>query len=447
MYICIQSLGCPKNFVDSEVICGSLLEKQYSITNDLLAADLAIINTCSFIQPAVEESIEAILEAVHLKEVGRLKYIIVAGCLSQRYQQNELMDSFPEVDAFIGIDQISEIGDIIHNIKNGKKMFKVTEKPNYVYNGESPRLVMTPNHYAYLKISEGCNNLCTYCLIPRIKGIYRSRPIESILAEAQNMVKRYPLKELILIAEDTTYYGTDLYGKPALSVLLNSLTKTFKEEDIKIRILYTHPAHYTDELVKVIARNPLILPYLDVPLQHISDSILEKMNRKVNKKGIIRLIEKLHGEIPDLTIRTTFIVGFPGETDEDFNELCQFVSEYKFKKVGVFPFYREVECKASQYPGQLTKKLKNQRVNQLMKIQKNISLEHQQKEVGKIKKVLIDGVSDKNERLLTGRSYGEAPEIDGSIFIENGLLEDIGKWINVEIKRAYPYDLIGRKSD
>jgi len=453
MRISIQSLGCPKNFVDSEVICGYLWEKNYTLTNEIENSDVAIINTCSFIQPAVEESVDAILRAVRLKEEGKLQYIIVAGCLSQRYKQQDLLQSLPEVDAFIGVDEISRIAEIIKQLKKRNTIFQVHSSPCFIYDEKSPRFLLTPRHYAYLKIAEGCNNGCTYCLIPSIKGRYRSRTIESVIAEAENLVSSYPLKEIILIAEDTTYYGTDLYGKPSLADLLQRLVQLVQEieqtdqekQGICIRILYTHPAHYDDRLIETIAQNSMICPYLDIPLQHISDAVLKRMNRKVGQKEIFALIKKLRDRIPGLTLRTTFITGFPGETDVDFQELYDFILEYRFEKIGVFPFYNETECSASRLSRHVPEKIKKDRLDKLMKLQQKIALEHQTAQIGMKMRILIDEVSGKNNKILVGRSCAEAPEIDGNIFVSKGNHQDIGKWVDVKITKAYPYHLEGEK--
>ncbi len=447
MRISIQSLGCPKNFVDSEVIAGYLLEHNYTLTNDMENCDIVLINTCSFIEPAVEESIDNILEAASLKKEGKVKYIVVAGCLSQRYKQQELVKSLPEVDAFVGIDGVPYIADILKKVIRGEKAFQVNPEPCYIYDNNSPRFLFTPGHYAYIKIAEGCNNICTYCLIPHIKGRYRSRTVESIFSEAQSLVARYPIKEIILIAEDSTYYGTDLYGVPSLADLLEKLTELAWSAENRIRILYTHPAHYNERLIDILAKNKLFCPYLDIPLQHINNSILKKMNRKIGKEEIIALISKLRKRIPDLTLRTTFIVGFPGETESDFEELCDFVQECKFEKVGVFKYYNEPDCYANRYSEHVPEKIKKERLDRLMTIQQKIALTHQGEKIGKRIKVLIDGFYENRENILVGRSCGEAPEIDGNILIMNGQKKNIGNWVTVEINKAYPYHLEGKIVD
>lgn len=447
MRISIQSLGCPKNFVDSEVIAGYLLKHQYTITNDLEQCDIALINTCSFIEPAVEESIDNIIEAINLKKEGKIHYIMVAGCLPQRYNRQELVKSLPEIDAFIGIDQIPDIADILKRVIKGEKTFQVNLNPSYLYNENSPRFLFTPGHYAYIKIAEGCNNACTYCLIPHIKGPYRSRTIESVFLEARSLVDRYPLKEIILIAEDTTYYGKDLYGELSLAELLKRLTELNWSRENRIRILYTHPAHFNDKLINCLAENELFCPYLDIPLQHINNSILKRMNRKIGKDEIITLIEKLRRRIPDLTLRTTFVVGFPGESDADFQELCDFVQDYKFEKVGVFKYYNEADCYASKYPEQVPERVKKERLDRLLSIQQKIALTHQERKIGKKVKVLVDGFYESEGKILAGRSCAEAPEIDGNILILNGKKKDIGNWVEVEISKAYPYHLESKIRD
>lgn len=443
MRICIQSLGCPKNLVDSEVIGGSLLKDNYTLTNNREECEIIIINTCSFIQPAVEESVDAILQAALLKKEGKVKYVVVAGCLPQRYLQQELRDALPEVDGFLGVDKITQIPEIIEKIIRNEKPYQVNLKPCFLYNEHSPRFLFTPGHYSYLKIAEGCNNTCSYCLIPHIKGTYRSRTIESVFNEAQNLIESYPLKEIILIAEDITYYGTDIYGKPSLVKLLQKLNQLKWPAENRIRLLYTHPAHYNDELIDFLAENKRICPYLDLPLQHISDTVLQKMNRKVYKNDIITLVKKLRKMIPGLTLRTTFIAGFPGETEADFEELCNFVQEYQFEKMGVFPYYNEPDCPANKFPGQITQKVKKTRLDRLMKIQQKITLKQQQSKIGKEIKILIDGFSKKRHNLLIGRSCAEAPEIDGHILVFNGKETDIGNWVKVKITRAFPYHLEG----
>ncbi|MBA3062052.1 MAG: 30S ribosomal protein S12 methylthiotransferase RimO, partial [Atribacteria sp.] len=334
MRIGIKSLGCPKNFVDSEVICGKLREKGYQISEKIDNSDIVIINTCSFIRDAVEESIEEILNLVKLKKEGKIKHIIVTGCLPQRYKDDNLNQELPEVDAFLGVGDLLKIDIVVKNILQGEQIFKVSPKPNFLYDYNTPRTILTPQHYAYIKISEGCQNNCSYCLIPQIRGNHRSRKMEDIIEEVKLLSKKQKLCEIILIGQDTTLYGIDLYGEYKLAELLKKLSLLELNNLKWIRLLYTHPTYYNDELIEVIANYPKICPYLDLPLQHISDKILKRMNRPIKKSNVISLINKLRDRIPNLTLRTTFMVGFPGETDQDFEELLDFVKEFRFERLG-----------------------------------------------------------------------------------------------------------------
>jgi len=325
MQIGIKSLGCPKNFVDSEVICGKLRENGYQISKKIENSDIVIINTCSFIRDAVEESIEEILNLVKLKEEGKIKHIIVTGCLPQRYKDDNLNLELPEVDAFLGVGNLLDIDSVIKRVLAGEQVYKVCPEPKFLYNHNTPRTILTPRHYAYIKISEGCQNNCSYCLIPQLRGNYRSRKTVDIIDEVKILSEKQDLSEIILIGQDTTLYGIDLYGEYKLAELLKKLSFLELNNLRWIRLLYSQPAHYNDELIEVIANSPKICPYLDLPLQHISDKILKRMNRPVKKDYVISLINKLRDRIPNLTLRTTFIVGFPGETDKDFEELLSFV--------------------------------------------------------------------------------------------------------------------------
>jgi ribosomal protein S12 methylthiotransferase len=334
MKIGIKSLGCPKNFVDTEVICGKLKEKGYQISEEIYNSDIVIINTCSFIRDAVEESIEEILNLVKLKKEGKIKHIIVTGCLPQRYKDDNLNQELPEVDAFLGVGDLLEIDETIKSVLQGAQIYKVSSEPKFLYNHHTPRMILTPQHYAYIKISEGCQNNCSYCLIPQLRGNYRSRKMEDIIEEVKMLSEKQNLSEIILIGQDTTLYGIDLYGEYKLAELLKKLSLLELNSLKWIRLLYTHPTHYDDELIEVIANYPKICPYLDLPLQHISDKILKRMNRPIKKRNVISLINKLRDRIPNLTLRTTFMVGFPGETDKDFKELLNFVKEFRFERLG-----------------------------------------------------------------------------------------------------------------
>ncbi|MEA1940335.1 MAG: 30S ribosomal protein S12 methylthiotransferase RimO, partial [Candidatus Caldatribacteriota bacterium] len=444
MQIGIRSLGCPKNLVDSEVICGKLIEKGHQISGEINNADIVIINTCSFIKDAVEESLEEILNIVKLKKEGKIKHIIVTGCLPQRYIKDNLKDELPEVDAFIGISELLEIDKVIKKVLQDNQISKVNDNPNFLYNHTTPRTILTPKHYAYIKISEGCNNNCTYCLIPKIRGNYRSRKMEDIIEEVKMLSERQKFSEIILIGQDTTLYGHDIYGEYKLAELLKKLS-LLKLENLKwIRVLYTHPAHYNDELIEVMANYPKICPYLDVPLQHISDRILKKMNRKIKKSDIIFLINKLREKIPNLVLRTTFIVGFPGETESDFNELLNYVKEVKFDRLGAFSYSREEGSAAYSFSQQIPLKVKKKRLGKLMLAQQEISKKLNNSYLGSEKEILIDEIALDDKCRAIGRTISDAPDIDGKIIVETDKAE-VGEFIKVKITDASEYDLYGEK--
>ncbi len=442
MRIGIKSLGCPKNLVDTEVICGKLEEKGHKISGQINNSDLVIINTCSFIRDAVEESIEEIFSAVKLKKEGKIKYLIVAGCLPQRYKDNNLSQELPEVDAFLGVGDLLEIDEIIEKVLQGEQIFQVNHKPDFLYNYITPRTVLTPQHYAYIKISEGCQNNCSYCLIPKIRGSYRSRKMEDIIEEVKMLSEKQNLSEIILIGQDTTLYGIDLYGEYKLAELLKKLSLLELKNLKWIRLLYTHPLHYNDNLIEVIANYPKICPYLDLPLQHISDKILKKMNRPIEKKYIISLIKKLRDKIPNLTLRTTFMVGFPGETDQDFEELLNFVKEVRFEKLGAFVFSKEEGTPAYNFPQQIPLRIKKERLEKLMVTQQKISKEINCSYLGKEVEVLVNEISSGKSKLAIGRTQADAPEIDGKVIIKTDKAW-IGEFIKVNIIETSEYDLVG----
>ena len=445
MRIGIKSLGCPKNLVDSEVICGKLREKGYKIDGKINNSDIVIINTCSFIRDAVEESIEEIFNLIKLKKEGKIKHIIVTGCLPQRYKDDNLNQEFPEVDAFLGVGDLFEIDNVIESVLQGEQIYKICPEPKFLYNHNSPRTILTPKHYAYIKISEGCRNNCSYCLIPKIRGNYRSRKIEDIVEEVKMLSEKQNLSEIILIGQDTTLYGIDLYGEYKLAELLKKLSLLELNNLKWIRLLYTHPAHYNDELIEVIANYPKICPYLDLPLQHISDKILKRMNRPVKKDYIIPLINKLRDRIPNLTLRTTFMVGFPGETDQDFKELLSFVKEFRFERLGAFIFSREEGTPAYDFPQQIPMRIKKERLKKLMLTQQSISKEINSFYMGKEVEVLIDEIKSGRPKIAIGRTKGDAPEIDGKVVIR-GDKTKVGKFIKVKVIEASEYDLAGEIS-
>lgn len=433
----IISLGCPKNRVDSEVILGQLQKEKYTISDDTSQCDIFIINTCGFIESAKQESIDTILEIAELKKTAKLKYLIVAGCLAQRYGE-ELFNSLPEADGIIGTDVFPEIVAIIEEIKKGKRVI-CTERGEPI-KCAYPRVLTTPKHYAYLKIAEGCNNCCSYCIIPKIRGTYKSKPFEAVIEEAKTLAQR-GIKELILVAQDTTLYGKDLYGKLRLPELLRELSKI---PGIQwIRLMYMYPNSFTDELIECFASLPKLVKYVDIPLQHASNRVLKEMNRNDTKEDVGNLLKKLRAKVPGIVIRTTFIVGFPGETEQDFQELCDFVEEQKFENAGVFQYSKEEGTFAGGRKDQIAKKIKEKHYNTLMSLQAKISETNNQKLEGKIFDVIIEGYSEEDKNLAYGRFYGQAPEIDGNIFIENVKNIPVGEFVRVKITQGFAYEIVG----
>lgn len=435
----IESLGCPKNEVDGERMEVLLSERGYKITEDQNQADILILNTCGFIQSAKEESIEEIFNLVALKNQDRKKKIILCGCLAQRYP-DELWRKIPELGALFGISEIDKVDGICSSVLKGEKVFKVSlpERNNGV--GKTKRTA--PKYpYAYIKIGDGCDNLCSYCAIPTIRGRFRSKRMEDILDEVRQLTGM-GVKEIDLVAQDTTLYGIDLYGEKRLPQLLSSLSQISKLK--WIRLLYTHPAHFSDELIDQIASNPKVCKYVDLPLQHVSDEILNRMNRRVERKDIGQLISKLRERIPDITLRTSFIVGFPGEKKRNFEELLKFVEGVRFDKLGAFPYSKEEGTKAYNFKGHLSSKLKQERLEQLMLIQQRIVFEKNQAKIGKTFTVLIDAKSEEGNGYFLGRSSAEAPEVDGVILVKGDRLK-IGKFVKAKIVDWSDYDLIGER--
>ena len=415
----IETLGCPKNLVDSEVIVSNIKDVGYELTPDPKKAEILIVNTCGFIQPAKEESIDVILDFVRLKKEGKCKTLIVVGCLVQRYQ-GELIKSMPEVDHFFGLEDISEIRHIL----NSQKTF------------EDKRFILTPKHYAYLRISDGCENFCSYCAIPFIRGPVRSKPINEIVDEAQQLVDQ-GVKEIIVIAQDIGNYGVDTYGESRLNELLLALDKI---NDLRwLRLLYVNPQHITKEFLLTIKSSNKICKYLDIPIQHISDNILKKMNRKTSKNDIMQSLEIIHNLVPELSIRTTFIVGFPGETNEDFEGLYDFVQKQRFDRLGAFTYYQEEGTKAASLPDQVPEHIKQKKYEKLMKAQKNISQDRLEKFIGKKLSVIID--KKIKPKIYECRSEFDAPDIDGIVFLEEADV-NVGDIVEVEIVDSLEYDLI-----
>lgn len=435
MKVGFVSLGCPKNQLDTEVMLYELVEAGYEITPDETEADVVIINTCGFIESAKKESIDNILDIAWLKEHRSLKGIIVTGCLAERYRDS-ILEEFPEVDAVLGVGSIHNIKGAVACVLDGKKY--TSYEPNDCVRLGGDRVLTTPDYAAYLKIAEGCDNRCAYCAIPSIRGRFRSRTMEDIVNEAKDL-ERLGVKELSIVAQDITRYGQDIYGSYKLAELLHKITE---ETNIEwIRLLYCYPDKITDELIAEIRDNDRILKYIDLPMQHISDSVLKAMNRHGDGAMIKDVVAKLRREIPDIVIRTTFIVGFPGETDEDFEQLCNFVNEQKFERVGVFTYSREEGTVAYDMP-QIDEQIKIDRMDILMRDQLVINEEYNRKKIGKTIRVLCEDYDPVSESHF-GRSEADAPEIDGKIYFKSEKRIAAGTFVDVKINDVIDYDLYG----
>ena len=432
------SLGCPKNQVDAEIMLAALDEKGFEIVDYLDGADAVIVNTCGFIDDAKKESIENILDAVQLKKDGVVKKVIVAGCLSQLYK-TEIHKEIPEVDAVIGIGANEQIADIVRQVIKGDVLSLFPPRSELPLNGK--RLLTTPDYWSYLKIADGCSNCCSYCAIPSIRGAFRSRKMEEILDEAATLAKS-GTKELVLIAQDTTAYGLDIYNRLALPELLGKLSKI---EGIEwLRLMYCYPDRVTEELIETIARNTKILHYIDLPVQHINDKILQAMNRRCSGAGIKKLITLMREKIPDIIIRTTLITGFPGEGEDEFEELAVFVNETEFDRLGCFAFSPQSSTPAADLPGQVENETKKHRSELIMQDQFEIMNRKNENSIGKIYKVLVEGYDNYSDSYY-GRSYMDAPEIDNKIHFTSADGHNEGEFVQVEIFGVSEYDLLGRK--
>ena len=451
MNVGFVSLGCSKNLIDTECLIGIFKDNRFQIVNEEEKADILVINTCGFIESAKEEAINTILEMAEYKK-QRCQYLIVMGCLVQRYYE-ELVKALPEVDLFIKIEDYDKLWDKIEDLlkrgivqkekkKTSKKITEIPQMPMFTEQEFLNRTITTGNNYAYIKIGEGCSNKCTYCAIPYIRGPFASRKMEDILEEA-NMLAKKGIKELIVIAQDTTKYGMDIYGESKLAELLEKLTKI---EGIHwVRFLYAYPEGITEQLIHVVANNDKIANYFDIPIQHISDSVLKRMNRKTNKAQIENLLETIRKNIPDVVLRTSLIVGFPGETKEDFEELKEFVKVAKFDKLGTFMYSKEDGTPAEKLPNQIHGNTKKARYNQIMQIQQEISKEIQSKKMGKIYEVLVEDMSFDGKYYI-GRTMQDVPEMDGIVYIKNETdkkpEEIVNHFINCKVTEVSDYDLI-----
>lgn len=437
MKILFVSLGCDKNLVDSEMMLGMLADKGFYFTDDESEADIAVVNTCCFIGDAKEESINTLLELSSLKDSGQLKALIAAGCLAQRYRE-EIQKEIPQVDAIVGTTAIEDIAAAVEEVLAGEHKNHYKEINAKPLTGKK-RVVTTGGHFAYLKIAEGCDKHCTYCIIPRVRGSFRSVPMESLVEEAKQLAEG-GVKELILVAQETTLYGMDLYGRKMLPELLRRLAGI--SGIYWIRILYCYPEEITDELIETIAQEPKVCHYLDIPIQHASDSILKRMGRRTTGAELQEMIGRLRDRIPDICLRTTLISGFPGESQEDFEELYRFVNQMEFDRLGVFPYSQEEDTPAAAMPGQVPEEIKAARRDELMELQQEIAFEKAEDMVGRVLTVMIEGKMPEEDAYVA-RTYRDAPNVDGYLFLNTTAELMTGDFVRVLVTGSNEYDLIG----
>jgi len=436
--VSLVSLGCPKNLVDAEVMLGHLPPERFEIVLDEAEADVIIVNTCSFIKEAKEESVETILDVADYKNTGNCKLLVVSGCLPQRYR-DELAGELPEVDLFMGTADAPRIIELLESGLAGGGQVEAVGLPEYLYDHTTPRVKSSPHYSAYVKIAEGCANHCSYCIIPQLRGMLRSRTIPSVVEEVRNLVAQ-GVREINLIAQDITAFGADREDGTRIEDLLRDLVKI--EELTWVRLLYAYPDGISDELIELMASEAKICNYLDVPLQHIDDGVLALMNRRVDEQGIRDLLQRIRTRIPDLTLRTSFIVGFPGETGEQFDKLLEFVREGHFERVGVFRYSREEGTPAAALAEQVPERTKKSRYTKLMKAQARVSFRKNRALVGRQEAVLVEGYSEETDLLLQGRSVRQAPDVDGLVYITAGQAE-VGDIVQLLITDSSEYDLIG----
>lgn len=439
--IALTSLGCARNLVDSEVMLGRLAREGVTICDDVDDVHVVIINTCGFIQEAVEESIDAILQFCGLKKDGRVKRVIVAGCLVQRYGE-ELVRELPEVDGFVGVHDLEKISRTVREVLAGKKVVELSGAP-HVEERKVPRVVLTPRHFRYVKICEGCGHACTFCAIPAIKGKLRSRSLNSILAEVRRLI-REGAKEIVLIGQDTGEFGHDRDDPHALPELLREICAI--DGDFWVRLLYSCPTHFTDELLEAIFSDDKVCRYVDLPIQHIDPALLKAMGRQETSQDVRRLIRRIRQAIPDVSIRTSLIVGFPGEGEEEFRRLLDFVGETKFDRLGAFQFSAEEGTPAATMPGQVPEEVKQERFDRLMHLQQEVSAENNRKLLGTRQRIIVDEWSEHPDYRGVGRTEGDAPEVDGCVYIE-GRTARPGEFVTVEFTGSLEYDMIARQLD
>lgn len=437
MKILFISLGCDKNLVDTEDMLGLLQQKGYTFTDDETECEIAVVNTCCFIGDAKEESINTLLEMAELKKTGQLKVLVAAGCLAQRYRE-EIQQEIPEVDAIVGTTAITQIADAIEQVLAGRtvQLFQEVDAPPATDTG---RVLTTGGHYAYLKIAEGCNKRCSYCIIPKVRGSYRSVPMEALLKEAQELAQQ-GVKELILVAQETTLYGIDLYGEKSLHRLLHALAQI--PGIFWIRILYCYPEEITEELIQAIKSEPKVCHYLDIPIQHASDRILRRMGRRTTQSQLREMIGRLREEIPDICLRTTLIAGFPGETQEDHEKLMDFINEMEFDRLGAFTYSQEEDTVAAEMPDQIPEEQKQAWQQEIMELQQEIAFDKAADMVGSVLTVMVEGkVAD--EEVYVARTYRDAPGVDGYLFVNTSAALMTGDLVRVRVTDSNEYDLIG----
>ena len=441
MKILFVSLGCDKNLVDTEMMLGMLAERGHTFTDSEEEAEAVVVNTCCFIGDAKEESVNTLLQMAQLKKEGRLRVLIAAGCLAQRYRE-EIRQEIPEVDEILGTMAIDRIADAIDEVEAGRRENHITEPDAPIVYGKK-RSVTTGGHYAYLKIAEGCDKRCTYCIIPKVRGGYRSVPMDALVKEAEGLAQA-GVRELILVAQETTVYGRDLYGKKALPELLEKLCRI--PGLYWIRLLYCYPEEITDELIACMKKEPKICHYLDMPIQHASDRILKRMGRRTDQKELRERIGRLREEIPDICLRTTLISGFPGETQEEFEELYNFADEMEFDRLGVFPYSQEEGTPAAEFPDQIPQEIREVRRDELMELQQEIAFEKAQAQKGRTLLAMIEGKVE-DENAYVARTYMDAPGVDGLLFINTSKQLLTGDFVRVRVTGSYEYDLIGELED
>jgi len=440
MKIHILSLGCARTLVDSEGLGGILAQSGHALTDQIRQAECVVVNTCAFIQEAEEESVNAILEVAELKKKGKLRRLYVAGCLPQkrRNEKEDLLTLLPEVDGFIGTGDLPKLPQLIQE-RGADRFFVTSPVPTLLFESKTPRYALTPKHFAYIKISEGCDHACAFCSIPQYRGAHRSRPIEDIVRQAEHLAAEGTV-ELNLIGQDSSYYGADIYGRPRLPDLLRAMGNV---AGIRwIRILYAHPAHVNDELIRAIREVPNVAKYIDIPIQHINDELLHKMRRETDGEYIRRLVDRFRGQIPGVAIRTTFIVGFPGETEAHVDELALFLQQARFERVGMFPYCPEPKTPAERMPDQVPPDVRKARMERLMLLQQGISDEHNRKLLGSEIEVMIDEFPHDEPNLFMGRTYADAPEVDCQVYVNSSRALKKGEFVQARVTDTYEYDLV-----